>query len=436
MFIMDLWGSEMTPFMQSLHFMFGIGALVAPAIAAPFLFETEDLESLHETPTTTTSAPLTPLYTSDVNVTISNSSLLLFANSTSASSNASSLAEMVEEIFHPEQIRLIYPYSIIAAFLVLNASLCLAVWLKFPLTKPHPSRRQQQPDNSRIEMRTSRSSLCISSGSFSGGVGIENRAFYGSASCVPTTTSAATDDKTGSRSQAATGGLGSPEYRSSRMYARWKAVVVVLTLLFMHTYLGLEIAFGSFLTTFAVNSSLSLSKVDGAHLTTLFWSTFTLFRVATVFYIEVVGNERNIFASLTVILIANACLVPFGASNVTLLIIGVALIGIGISSVWACVFGFLEEHFPVTSLMSAFMIVAATLGEFVFPAVISAFIAKDPQILMWVTLFCSSAIAILFTAMATVCRKYIGKAPPPPPVQQQQQQAQPPALAASRETHD
>ena len=169
--------------------------------------------------------------------------------------------------------------------------------------------------------------------------------------------------------------------------------------------------FGSYLTTFAVKCHLKLSKADGAHLTTLFWSTFTLFRIATVFYITLIGNEINIFASLSVILAANVLLVPFADNNVYLLWTGVALIGIGVSSVWACVFGFLEEHFPVSPLVSAFMIVSATLGEFVFPAIISLFIRSYPMILMWITLFCSAGIAILFSFMSLICRFKIKKLP-------------------------
>lgn len=40
-YIMHLWGKEVTPFMQALHFFFGLGALVAPLFARPFILPIE-----------------------------------------------------------------------------------------------------------------------------------------------------------------------------------------------------------------------------------------------------------------------------------------------------------------------------------------------------------------------------------------------------------
>lgn len=171
----------------------------------------------------------------------------------------------------------------------------------------------------------------------------------------------------------------------------------------MHTYLGLEISFGSFLMTFAVNSSLKLSKATGAHLTTLFWSTFTFIRVITILVINRVGITAVLFTSLTVTLLANAILLPYGDTSELMLWIGVGMIGIGMSSVWACIFGFLEQFFPVTSVIGSLMIVAGVLGEFVFPVLISYFVKDYPKILLWVVLFCSVSTCCLFLLIYLIC---------------------------------
>jgi FHS family Na+ dependent glucose MFS transporter 1 len=263
------------------------------------------------------------------------------------------------EVFHPEDINLVPPYCIIAAALVANAVFGFVVWRLFPETPAHPSRE--------VANESSRNSV--------------EKGVVKTSECHPLT----------------------------NHYQAWKIAVIILTLCFMHIYLGLEISFGSFMTTFAVKSGLGLSKADGAHLTTMFWSTFTLFRIMTVFYLDIVGLELNIFASMLVILIANAFLIPFGSTSVPMLWAGCAIIGVGISSVWACVYGFLEEHFTLSPIVSALMIVAAVLGEFVFPVVISSFIDEYPMVLMWVTLFCSIGCSAVFTLMSLICRFKLGK---------------------------
>ena len=349
MFIMNLWGKETTPFMQAYHFTFGVGSLIAPLIAVPFLVETDEADRV--------TGNLTTLNT--------------------------------PEVFHPEDIQLVWPYSILAAFLLANAVFGFVVWRLYPVTTPHPS-RVPGPD-----VISRRFSTVVSRGSFSS---FPNPVFK-----------QAKDEMNSASSQMQILELEQDPTKRAN-YKRWKILTVILTLVFMHIYLGVEISFGSFLTTFAVKCKLQLSKADGAHLTTLFWSTFTLFRILTVFYIDYIGQEMTIFASLIVILISNIFLVPFSESNLAVLWIGVALIGAGISSIWACVFGFLEEHFTVTPLMSAFIIVAAVLGEFVFPVIISAFIDGYASILLWVTLSCSLGISILFVAISLICRFKLGKA--------------------------
>lgn len=68
---------------------------------------------------------------------------------------------------------------------------------------------------------------------------------------------------------------------------------------------------------------------------------------------------------LGIIVLANVVLVPFGNTYEWALWSGVAILGVGMSSIWASIFGYLEEFFPVTSRMAASFTVAATFGELV-----------------------------------------------------------------------
>jgi fucose permease len=140
-------------------------------------------------------------------------------------------------------------------------------------------------------------------------------------------------------------------------------------------------------------------------MTALFWATFTFWRCITIFYIEYVGNEMNILLALVAIMIGNIILVPFANSSVVCLWIGVAIIGLGTSPVWGCVFGYLEQHFPVTSKIAASMVVSACVGEFVFPFIISYFIVSTPIVFLWLTLICSVSLIVIFFGIMFFMRK-------------------------------
>ena len=144
-------------------------------------------------------------------------------------------------------------------------------------------------------------------------------------------------------------------------------VVIVLATLFLHVYYGLEIAMASFMTTYAVKSDLKLSKATGAMITSVYWSTFTFFRLVTVFYVNMIGPEKNIIFELIIVMVANCFLVPFGDTYPWCLWVGAALIGMGMSAIWASMFAYLEQYFPLSNKICATFTVFACVGELIFP---------------------------------------------------------------------
>lgn len=351
-----LWGREAMPFMQALNFMYGSGAMIAPLIAEPFLIvrnESEDSE------TRNTSIP---------------------------------------DIFHPEEVMLVYPYSIAAVILVLCAVTNFILWIMFPDTTEHPSRtplasKNSNNNNDKDNDRISIKELALDVSNLMHGT--EIIISIRQASCL---------NLPGQVENHADNGQGS---RRSENYFRWKCAVLALVFLFMHIYLGLEVSFGSYLPAFVVQSDMRLTKATGAHMTTLFWGMFTFVKVTTIFYIKWIGNQANLLMSLLVMVTASGILKVYGNESETMMWVGVGLIGAGLSSVWGCMFGYLEDLFPVSSLIASLMVVSAMLGEFVFPVIISSFIQTYPQILLWVVLLCSSSMTILFMLIMLICNTKI-----------------------------
>ena len=351
MFILHLWGTEATPFMQCLQSMFGFGALIAPVIVMPFLVETEELEG---------------------------------------SSNMTS--DSMPQVFHPHDIHLVWPYTIVSLFLIFNSVYMFVMWRLSPDTKEHPSRKEMIVNDCPRTMTMDHEA--------NGEEEEDEHEKDDEDPLMPSLdlgSSSSKDDHETSNHE-------------SKEHKFWKLVTIVLTLFFMHIYLGLEITFGSYLTAFAVKSRLHLSKAYGAILTTVYWTSFTLFRLLTILYVDYTGLELNIMGSIVVVLLSNAFLLPHGDRDLSMLWTGVVLIGVGTSSIFGCMFGFLEEHFPVTSMISALMIMAAVLGEFVFPFIISSLIDQYPRVFLWVTLSCSVGIFVLFSLISYICRFKLGKA--------------------------
>ena len=251
------------------------------------------------------------------------------------------------EVVHMSETHVSRLYLLVALFQLLNALLVLGVWFAYPETTDHPSRatNEQQP-------------LVTAVGRMA---------------------------------------------KSDSDKRVWRILVIVLHLICVHVYYGIEVAFGSYLTTFAVESELHLSKEQGTRLTTLFWSMFTLFKAVAILYIPFVGNACNILLGLAVMLAANGFLLPFGQSNVTLLWIGVAVIGAGLSSIYACMLRYLEDFVPISGVLGAMTCVSVVMGEFTFPVLISFFIESHPTVLLWAVLFSSLVMATLFPAIMLIC---------------------------------
>ena len=253
-----------------------------------------------------------------------------------------------ETKYTPDDVELYIPYSILGIIALLNFVGFLVAWKISPQTEDHPSRAEAHPEQE------------------------------------------ASED--------------ADEMEKEKGKKFWRIVVVILSLVFMHIYFGFEVSFGSFIMAYDVHSDLKLSKTIGAHMTTVYWAMFTFTRISAMLVVGKWGCEIVILISLVVTLLSAGVLFPFGNTDVNALWAGIVLVGMGTSSIWACMFGYLEGYFPVTSIIASLLVVFGVLGECVFPVIISHFIESYPQILLSVVLFCSISITSIFLIIVTICR--------------------------------
>ena len=176
-----------------------------------------------------------------------------------------------------------------------------------------------------------------------------------------------------------------------------KALTVLLASIFIHVYYGLELTFGSFLAPFSVSSNVHMNSREAAQLASIFWAAFTFWRLFTIFYIGFTGPRLGIVINLGIIAAGTIVFVPWGYSETWALYAGTVLIGVGVSPIWASMFGFLESYFPVTSLIASAMMTCAAIGEFVYPAILAKYMECQSIVFVYIILICSVLVVTFFS---------------------------------------
>lgn len=268
-----------------------------------------------------------------------------------------------EKEYSSLDINLIAPYSIVSGVAIICSVLSFILGYLYPQLKPHPSRLIQDSSNSSIDRK-----------------------------------------------------IDSPkseeELKDEENFKKWRLVVLILTSLFMPLYYGVEVGYGSYVPAYATFSKLHMDQSSAALVSSIFWCTFTFFRLFAAFYIQYTGPELNIVLSLIVMLLANIVIIPFSENYPIAIWISSVLVGIGTSSIWGSIFGCLENYFPVTSQMTGGIISATALGDCVLPIILSNKIEKYPKIFMWIYLTSSVSMSIIFSIILFICRKKLKRLSP------------------------
>ena len=180
-----------------------------------------------------------------------------------------------------------------------------------------------------------------------------------------------------------------------------KYLIYLTGMVFIFLYCGIEISLGSYLTPFAVNCPLHLSKKTAALISSAYWASFTFARIATILYIDFIGVFKSLLISLAFIALSNVFLFPFGDTLVWALWTGIILNGFGLSSIWAALFSYISSVTPCTPTLTSLLVCSACIGECIMPIIISAFIATNARMFLWIILI-ASVLAFIFFALLTV----------------------------------
>lgn len=295
-----------------LHFFFGIGSIIGPLIAKPFLLLTDKDSDF--SPELLQYVPL---------------------NGTEPSVSPSP--------FPPEAVRIQYTYAIVSVYTLIVTSIFAGIYFKRPENEPHPSKAITDPT------------------------------------------------------------------KETPYNPRARLLVIVMATVFLHFYFALEIVFGCFLTAYVVKSDLHMDKAQGAFLSSVFWATFTFFRIPSIFIIKLIGFTKSITSNLTLMVAGAAVLLSLGGHSYWAVWLGIILMGLGISSIFATLLGYLETFFPITGNIASTFMVSGCVGEFIWPLVVGKYIVQAPSVFLLATGVCTVCCCVFFASLVYICENHVLK---------------------------
>lgn len=311
--ILDIWtGGDSGPYMHSLHFVFGVGAFLAPVLAKPFLLNVSSFDvhgSLEDEPS--------------------------FHNTTSR--NSTIQAEKSESVWTIKTL-----YSIIGSYSFLVSFGFLFYYI--------------------LDLKSK------------------------------------TNDKDNTTDQ-------NEENKTRKDNNKCKKIILTCIIsTFFFFYVGMEITYGTFVSTFGVESALGLSRQQGSDITAIFWGSFAVMRGVAIVAAIWVAPSIIMAASFLCCMVGSICLAIWGQSALIALQVGTGALGVGAASIYATGLLWFEQRVAVTNKIGALFVFTASAGCDVFPILVGQFIGKHPMVFMYVQVGVLMACILMFILAALVGR--------------------------------
>jgi FHS family Na+ dependent glucose MFS transporter 1 len=196
---------------------------------------------------------------------------------------------------------------------------------------------------------------------------------------------------------------------------------VIIAALYLFFYVGGEIAFGTWISTYA--QWLNVADVaEGAYLTGVFWSAFTIGRLVSIPVAVWFKPRQVIPAALIPSLVVSAFLIAFPATEYRPLLVASAALGFCLAPIWPTGFSLAGQIIPMTAFASGLVLLGDSLGGLLLPSsagkLMDLMKEGGPRILslsLPVLVFGSMALVLLaYLALIASARPRCAPAPDPP----------------------
>jgi len=183
--------------------------------------------------------------------------------------------------------------------------------------------------------------------------------------------------------------------------------MICLLFFFFMIYVGMEVAFGLYIYTFAINYSTAWTKDLATTLNTVFWGTFAAGRFGCIFVTRCLRPNTILRCDLIGTLISVVLLIcyPLFDQSASFLLWGaVSLYGLSIASIFPTGISWAEQYITVNGAAAGTLVVGGALGEMILPLLVGQFITKNPMTLMYFTggcMFVTSALYVILQVVAS-----------------------------------
>ncbi|KAI1291085.1 hypothetical protein HDE_07647 [Halotydeus destructor] len=162
-----------------------------------------------------------------------------------------------------------------------------------------------------------------------------------------------------------------------------------------------EVNSSVYLQAFVVNIGLTKSK--GALMLGALSSAFTVGRLVAIFLATQMKPAYMLFGDFALMMIGNL-LILLNHSE-TGLWLGLIILGFGFASCYPTVYAYIGERIQITDMISGVFLFVSSIGNIIEPLIVGKLIVKHPLIFVYVNLFCTSGLIILFSYLN--CSKYL-----------------------------
>lgn len=185
----------------------------------------------------------------------------------------------------------------------------------------------------------------------------------------------------------------------TQLVARHHNVLILLLFCFFFFYVGAEVAYGSFIFTYA-KDFVGMDENQAAGLNTLFWGSFAAVRGLAIIFANCLKPGTMILLDLVGCTVSSLFLTLYCRNSISLWA-GTAVYGASMATTFPSGISWLEQYTKITGCSAAVFVVGAALGEMVIPSVVGFLLGKtqDNPVLMYTALGTSTISAILFPVM-------------------------------------
>ncbi|KAK1170211.1 sodium-dependent glucose transporter 1-like [Acipenser oxyrinchus oxyrinchus] len=185
----------------------------------------------------------------------------------------------------------------------------------------------------------------------------------------------------------------------TQLVARHHNVLILLLFCFFFFYVGAEVAYGSFIFTYA-KDFVGMDENQAAGLNTLFWGSFAAVRGLAIIFANCLKPGTMILLDLVGCTVSSLFLTLYCQNRISVWA-GTAVYGASMATTFPSGISWLEQYTKITGCSAAVFVVGAALGEMVIPSVVGFLLGKtqDNPVLMYTALGTSTISAILFPVM-------------------------------------